>query len=123
MDCKKRLAGKTLLVCHSHPPTLALPLPLPLPTPLPPDRSIGTIFGVYATTTSNSDPAASVLQPGSRLLVAGYALYSSATMLVVSVGAGVHGFTLDPTIGEFVLTHPDMKMPQRGQIYSLNDAR
>ena len=44
-------------------------------------------------------------------------------MLVVSVGAGVHGFTLDPTIGEFVLTHPDMKMPQRGQIYSLNDAR
>ena len=52
-----------------------------------------------------------------------YILYSSAVMMVVSIGSGVHGFTLDPSIGEFVLTHPSMAVPERGQIYSLNDAR
>ena len=57
---------------------------------------------------------AAVLQPGSELLAAGYALYSSAVMLVLSWGAGVHGFTLDTGTGGFVLTHPDMRAPDRG---------
>ena len=61
--------------------------------------------------------------PLALLQASGYILYSSATMMVVSVGSGVHGFTLDTSIGEFVLTHPNMKVPERGQIYSLNDAR
>lgn len=70
-----------------------------------------------------SDPSVHVLQPGRNLLAAGYALYSSATMLVISIGTGTHGFTLDPSVGEFLLTHPNMTVPKRGQIYSLNDAR
>jgi len=52
-----------------------------------------------------------------------YALYSSATMLVLTLGDGTHGFTLDPASGEFLLTHPAMAVPRRGQLYSLNDAR
>ncbi|KAG1655005.1 hypothetical protein FOA52_008825 [Chlamydomonas sp. UWO 241] len=81
----------------------------------------GTIFGVYRS--CGPDPSADCLQPGSRLLGAGYVLYSSACMLVLSLGCGVQGFTLDPDSRQFVLTHPDMACPQRGQIYSLNDAR
>jgi len=63
-----------------------------------------------------------VLQPGNKLLAAGYCLYSSTTMLVFSLGGGTHGFTLDQTINEFVLTHPNMKIPKRGNIYSCNEA-
>ena len=63
-----------------------------------------------------------VLQPGSGLLAAGYCLYSSTTILVFTLGGGTHGFTLDSTINEFVLTHPNMKIPQRGNIYSCNEA-
>eukprot|EP00195_Chlamydomonas_chlamydogama_P014589 CAMPEP_0202895650 /NCGR_PEP_ID=MMETSP1392-20130828/4793_1 /ASSEMBLY_ACC=CAM_ASM_000868 /TAXON_ID=225041 /ORGANISM="Chlamydomonas chlamydogama, Strain SAG 11-48b" /LENGTH=332 /DNA_ID=CAMNT_0049580717 /DNA_START=316 /DNA_END=1314 /DNA_ORIENTATION=- len=81
----------------------------------------GTIFGVYNRTGSGA--AADVLQPGSRQVAAGYSLYSSATMMVITLGSGAHGFTLDPSIGEFVLTHPNIRIPERGQIYSLNDAR
>lgn len=86
----------------------------------------GTIFGVYQLPEGHSmsaDGMAEALQPGSKLVAAGYGLYSSATMMVISVGKGTHGFTLDSGIGEFVLTHPDMQVPKRGQIYSLNDAR
>lgn len=82
----------------------------------------GTIFGVYRV-APGMDPQAAALQPGSELIAAGYALYSSATMLVISVGQGTHGFTLDPLLGEFMLTHPNIKIPTRGQIYSVNDAR
>jgi hypothetical protein len=53
---------------------------------------------------------------------AGYCLYSSTTILVFSLGGGTHGFTLDPTINEFVLTHPNMKIPKRGNVYSCNEA-
>ena len=59
------------------------------------------------------------LQKGSKLVAAGYALYSSATMLVVSWGQGVHGFTLDTAAGDFVLTHPYMRIPQRGEDFVL----
>lgn len=72
---------------------------------------------------AGADPAASVLQPGRRQLAAGYALFSSATLLVLTLGRGTHGFTLDPRSGEFVLTHPNIGIPSRGQLYSLNDGR
>lgn len=86
----------------------------------------GTIFGIYRLPTPGSvsaDGLPEALQGGSRLLAAGYSLYSSATMLVMTLGQGTQGFTLDPSIGEFVLTHPDLQIPRRGQIYSVNDAR
>jgi fructose-1,6-bisphosphatase I len=89
----------------------------------------GTIFGIYEALEgiSGSSPEEqamrNALQKGTALVAAGYALYSSATMLVVTFGLGTHGFTLDPALGEYVVTHPNMKIPKRGQIYSVNDAR
>ncbi|XAR49416.1 Fructose-bisphosphatase [Bertholletia excelsa] len=62
-----------------------------------------------------------VLQPGKNLLAAGYCMYGSSCMLVISTGNGVNGFTLDPTIGEFILTHPNIKIPEKGKIYSTNE--
>ena len=63
-----------------------------------------------------------VLQPGKNLRAAGYCLYSSATILVFTLGEGTHGFTLDPKINEFVLTHPNIRIPPRGNVYSCNEA-
>lgn len=63
-----------------------------------------------------------VLQPGKKLVAAGYCLYSSSTILVFTLGNGTHGFTLDPQINEFVLTHPNIKIPPRGNVYSCNEA-
>jgi fructose-1,6-bisphosphatase I len=88
---------------------------------------VGTIFGVFQHTDECAIDSADdlclgdVLQPGRNLVAAGYCLYSSATTLVLTLGAGTHGFTLDETIGEFVLTHPNMKIPERGAIYSFNE--
>lgn len=62
-----------------------------------------------------------VCQPGNRLVSAGYVLYSSSTMLVVTIGEGVFGFTLDSQIGEFVLSHNNIKIPEEGKIYSFNE--
>jgi len=62
-----------------------------------------------------------VLQPGSKMVAAGYAMYGSATMIVLTTGHGVHGFTLDPSSGEFVLTHPSIKTPPKTNIYSINE--
>lgn len=62
-----------------------------------------------------------VCQPGNRLVSAGYVLYSSSTMLVITIGEGVFGFTLDSMIGEFVLSHNDIKIPESGKIYSFNE--
>jgi len=70
----------------------------------------------------NDSMVNSVLQPGRNLVAAGYCLYSSATILVFTMGDGTHGFTLDPQINEFVLTHPNIKIPQRGNVYSCNEA-
>ncbi|MBX3426877.1 MAG: class 1 fructose-bisphosphatase [Pirellulales bacterium] len=85
--------------------------------------SVGTIFSVYKRATRNGGPIHDeVLQPGRDQIAAGYVLYGSSTMLVYTTGRGVHGFTLDPTIGTFVLTHPDMKMPDRGWTYSVNES-
>ena len=87
----------------------------------------GTIWGVYRASASPPASPADALQPGSSLIAAGYALYSSATMLVLTTGPsggrGVTGFTLDREAGAWVATHPSIRVPPRGQIYSLNDAR
>jgi fructose-1,6-bisphosphatase I len=96
----------------------------------------GTIFGIFdeedaeeciiedgaEMTEEQLQCLATMLQPGRRLVAAGYCMYSSSTILVMTLGNGVNGFTLDQTIGEFVLTHPNLKIPNRGKIYSINEA-
>ena len=86
--------------------------------------SIGTIFSIHRKITKGERGTLDdCLQPGSRQVAAGYVLYGSSTMLVYTTGAGVHGFTLDPSIGEFILSHPRMKMPEPPKkVYSINEA-
>ncbi len=84
--------------------------------------SIGTVFGIYRCVDwANRGRVEDCLQPGRKLLAAGYVLYGASTMLVYSTGQGVHGFTLDPHIGEFLLSHPDMRFPEP-KYYSANHA-
>lgn len=85
--------------------------------------SVGTIFSIYRRTSSSDEPVEleEVLQKGSNQVAAGYIIYGSSTMLVYTTGCGVNGFTLDPSIGEFCLSHPDMKIPENGSIYSINE--
>jgi len=84
--------------------------------------SIGTIFSVHRK-ISNTPKATEedFLQEGRKQVAAGYIIYGPSTMLVYSFGDGVHGFTLDPSIGEFLLSHPNIKTPPRGKIYSVNE--
>ncbi|HEX3025537.1 MAG TPA: class 1 fructose-bisphosphatase [Chitinophagaceae bacterium] len=84
--------------------------------------SIGTIFGVYRRISELGKPCTKedFLQPGNRQVAAGYVVYGSSTMLVYATRRGVNGFTLDPAIGEFCLSHADIKFPQSGKIYSVN---
>jgi fructose-1,6-bisphosphatase I len=86
------------------------------------NTSIGTIFGIYRKKTDGKVTAEDFLQPARDLVAAGYIIYGSSTMLVYSTGSGVNGFTLDPGVGEFILSHPDMTIPERGKYYSANDA-
>jgi fructose-1,6-bisphosphatase I len=83
--------------------------------------SIGTIFAIFKKQHPGPPGKADALQSGRNIVAAGYALYGSATMLVLSTGEGVQGFMLDPSLGEFLLTEPDMKCPPRGSIYSVNE--
>ncbi|ESN95315.1 hypothetical protein HELRODRAFT_114723 [Helobdella robusta] len=83
--------------------------------------SIGTIFAIYRRPNDDSIKQEDILVPGRQAVAAGYALYGSATMLVLSVGHGVNGFLLDPSIGEFLLTDRKMKIKPRGKIYSINE--
>jgi fructose-1,6-bisphosphatase I len=83
--------------------------------------NVGTIFSVHKRMTWGSLNE-SVLQPGSRQIAAGYVLYGPSTVLVYTIGDGVHCFTLDPTIGAFVLCAENMKMPEQGVYYSVNDS-
>jgi fructose-1,6-bisphosphatase I len=86
------------------------------------NTSIGTIFGIYRRLTDGrSGTAEDVLQPGKQLVAAGYVIYGSSTMLVYTTGHGVNGFTLDPSIGEFCLSHPDIKTPKQASTYSINE--
>jgi len=85
--------------------------------------SIGTIFSIYRRLENDSCGALeNFLRQGSEQVAAGYFLYGSSTMLVYTVGNGVHGFTLDPSVGEFLLSHPYITTPVRGRIYSVNEA-
>ena len=102
------------------------------------DASIctGTVFGIFeqqggddklfsssdGDATEQENLVRSVLQPGKNMRAAGYCLYSSATVLVITLGDTVMGFTLDPQLNEFVLTHPNLTIPQRGNVYSCNEA-
>ncbi|MBP6459696.1 MAG: class 1 fructose-bisphosphatase [Crocinitomicaceae bacterium] len=85
--------------------------------------SIGTIFSIYHRVSPIGTEATleDMLQPGDKQVAAGYVLYGSSTMLVYTTGNGVNGFTLDPTIGEFCLSHANMKTPETGRIYSMNE--
>jgi len=86
--------------------------------------SIGTIFSIHRRTATKKGPGslADCLQKGRAQIAAGYILYGSSTMLVYTTGQGVHGFTLDPTIGEFLLSHPDIRSPDVGTYYSVNES-
>ncbi len=86
--------------------------------------SIGTIFSIFKRKTKPGSPGTveDLLQPGNQLIAAGYVIYGSSTMLVYSTGNGVNGFTLDPSVGLFLMSHPNMKIPGGGKIYSVNEA-
>ena len=85
--------------------------------------SVGTIFSIYRRITQRGEKVRNedFLQVGSNQVAAGYIIYGSSTMLVYTTGNGVNGFTLDPSIGEFCLSHPDIKTPEYGSIYSINE--
>jgi fructose-1,6-bisphosphatase I len=85
------------------------------------NASIGTVFSIYRR-VSKSGPGTleDCLQSGRKLVVAGYLLYSVSTMLVYTTGSGVHGFTLDPDIGEFLLSHPNIRISEKPNYYSVN---
>lgn len=83
--------------------------------------SIGTIFSIYRrVSASGPGTVEDFLQKGTEQVAAGYIIYGSSTMMVYTTGFGVNGFTLDPSIGEFCLSHPDMMAPNNGEIYSIN---
>jgi len=84
--------------------------------------SIGSIFGIYSRADGSSHVTEEdCLLPGNRLVAAGYCVFGTACMMVLSTGNGVNGFTLDPSIGEFILTAPNMTVPKKGKIYSVNE--
>lgn len=85
--------------------------------------SIGTIFSIYRRLSHHDEPVqiGDILQKGVKQVAAGYVIYGSSTMMVYTTGKGVNGFTLDPSIGEFCLSHPNMKIPTTGVIYSVNE--
>ena len=85
--------------------------------------SVGTTFSIFRRRDDGKvdDPAEWVLQPGRKQVAAGYVVYGSSTVLVYSAGRGVHCFTLDPGIGAYILTHENMRMPEQGQYYSINE--
>jgi len=85
--------------------------------------SVGTIFSIYRRVTPAGTPVTleDFLQPGKQQVAAGYIVYGTSTMIVYSTGHGVNGFTLNPAIGTYYLSHPNMKFPEKGNIYSVNE--
>ncbi|RIA89847.1 fructose-1,6-bisphosphatase class 1/Sedoheputulose-1,7-bisphosphatase [Glomus cerebriforme] len=83
--------------------------------------NVGTIFGIYKIKDESNGTISDVLRPGREMVVAGYCMYGSSANMIISVGNGVNGYTLDNAIGEFILTHPNIQIPQRGKIYSVNE--
>ncbi len=87
------------------------------------NSSVGTIFSIYRRVSAEGQGTLEdLLQPGVNQVAAGYMMYGSSTMLVYTTGQGVHGFTLDPTIGEFVLSHASIEIPRVGKYYSVNES-
>ncbi|XP_057845194.2 fructose-1,6-bisphosphatase, cytosolic isoform X2 [Cryptomeria japonica] len=82
---------------------------------------LAMIFGIYMLKNDSEGSLNSVLQAGKNMVAAGYCMYGSSCTLVLSTGTGVNGFTLDPSLGEFILTHPNIKVPTKGKIYSINE--
>jgi fructose-1,6-bisphosphatase I len=84
--------------------------------------SVGTIFGIYRRVTDHKHACTieDFLQPGNKLVAAGYILYGTSTILIYTTGNGVNGFTLDPSLGEFCLSHKDLTIPEYGDFYSIN---
>jgi fructose-1,6-bisphosphatase I len=88
----------------------------------PLDGSVGTIFSIFKKPKSIKKlTVKDVMKKGTEQFAAGYVIYGSSTMLVYTTGNGVNGFTLDPSIGEFCLSHPNLKIPKKGKIYSINE--
>jgi len=87
------------------------------------NASIGTIFSIHRKVSTNGEDGSleDCLQKGSTQIAAGYFIYGSSTMMVYTTGNGVHGFTLDPSLGEFLLSHENIRTPARGKIYSINE--
>jgi fructose-1,6-bisphosphatase I len=84
--------------------------------------SIGTIFSIFKRVSSDGPGTLEdCLQPGSKQVAAGYIVYGSSTILVYTAGHGVHGYTLDPSFGEFILSHENIQIPSKGRIYSINE--
>ncbi len=85
--------------------------------------SVGTIFSIYRRITPEGTPVTidDFLQPGNKQVAAGYIVYGTSTMIVYSTGHGVNGFTLNPAIGTYYLSHPNMQFPENGSIYSVNE--
>ncbi len=137
-DTMVRTLTRTGSVCALASEELAVPIRLPS-SPEPGDYavvfdpldgssnigvaiSVGTIFGVYRRRSAREGLGGpeDLLQPPSALVAAGYAVYGSSTIFVYTTGRGVHGFTLDPTLGEFLLSHPDIQVPRHGKTISVN---
>ncbi|KAI9313137.1 fructose-1,6-bisphosphatase [Dichotomocladium elegans] len=83
--------------------------------------SIGTIFGIFKVADPSKPTEKDLLRCGREIVCAGYCMYGSYVEMILSFGHGVNGFTLDPAIGEFIMTHPNIKLPPRGKIYSINE--
>ncbi len=85
--------------------------------------SVGTIFSIYRRVSEIGSPVTKedFLQPGNKQVAAGYIIYGTSTMLVYTTGSGVNGFTLNPALGSWYLSHPDMRFPEEGHIYSINE--
>ncbi|MEJ2005307.1 MAG: class 1 fructose-bisphosphatase [Cyclobacteriaceae bacterium] len=86
--------------------------------------SIGSIFAIFNRITPSGEPGAleDFLQPGRNMVAAGYVLYGSSTIMVYTSGSGVHGFTLDSSAGTFILSHPNIRVPESSKIYSVNES-
>ncbi|KAJ1660024.1 Fructose-1,6-bisphosphatase [Dispira simplex] len=83
--------------------------------------NVGTIFGIYRIEDDDKANVSHALRPGNEMVAAGYCMYGSSCNMVLTTGNGVNGYTLDPALGEFILTHPNIRIPSRGKIYSVNE--
>lgn len=83
--------------------------------------SVGTIFGIYRVQEGSTGSVKDVLRSGTEMIVAGYCMYAASANLIITTGNGLNGFTLDSALGEFILTHPNMKIPKSRSIYSVNE--